>query len=179
LLVATPLLADPNFERTVVLLLTHGDDGAFGVVLNRPSGTEVLELVPGWAGAAAEPSLMYLGGPVGQSAVVGLGVVEGEPPGEELPGWQRVVGPVGTIDLNLDPADVATPLAGVRLFAGSAGWISGQLEGEIDEEAWWVLDSEPGDVVSSEPAGLWEHVLRRQPQPTSFFAVFPPDPLVN
>lgn len=175
---ATPLLGDPNFERTVVLLLTHGPDGAFGVVLNRPSDTEVLELVPAWANKAATPALMFLGGPVAQSAVVGIGLAE---PGDTdpRPGWQPVVGRLGTIDLNLDPGDVSAPLAGVRLFAGSAGWMEGQLEIEIGEGAWWVVDGDPGDVLTRDPVNLWASVLRRQPAPTCWFAVFPPDPLVN
>ncbi len=182
---ATPLLGDPNFARTVVLLLTHDEeDGAFGVVLNRPSETEVLELVPPWSSHAAEPSLMFLGGPVGPSAVVAVGVAEAAgdtaaEPAPESDGWRPIVGRMGTVDLNMEPVDVAVPLAGVRLFAGSAGWMSGQLEGEIAEEAWWVLPSHHTDVLTRDPTGLWARVLRRQPPPTSWFAVFPPDPMVN
>ncbi len=180
LLVATPLLGDPNFERTVILLLTHsGEDGAFGVVLNRASETEVLELLPRWSAAAAEPSLMFLGGPVGASAVVAVGVADGDPPPDAVTGWQTVVGRLGTVDLNLDPGDVAMALAGVRLFAGSAGWMAGQLEGEIADQAWWVLPSHTEDLLTEEPADLWPRVLRRQAPPICWFAVFPPDPLVN
>ena len=98
LLVATPVIADPNFERTVVLILAHGDEGALGVVLNRPSLTAVAEVVEEWAPYAAEPDMMFIGGPVGQNAVVGLGLGSAS-----HDGIQPVVGPLGTIDLNEPP----------------------------------------------------------------------------
>lgn len=179
LLVATPRIGDPNFERTVVLVLAHGEEGAFGVVLNRPSQTEVAELVPAWAGAAFLPSMMFLGGPVAQSAVVGLGVVDsGADPGG-IEGWQPIIGGVGTIDLHRDPGDVAAPLSGVRLYAGSAGWSADQLDSELAEGAWWVLDATAADVTTDDPSSLWSRVLRRQPGSVKWFAVFPPDPMVN
>ncbi len=186
LLVATPLLGDPNFERTVVLILSHdADEGAFGVVLNRPSQTEVLELLPDWSSTAAEPSLMFLGGPVGPSGVVGVAVVApgsadgADGGGSAERGWQPVVDRIGTVDLNQRPEEIDVPLTGVRLFAGSAGWITGQLEGEIEEGAWWVVDADQADVLSRTPRELWRDVLRRQPAPVCWFAAFPPDPLVN
>jgi putative transcriptional regulator len=160
LLVATPLLGDPNFERTVVLVLAHGDEGALGVVLNRPTATRADELVPGWGERAAEPAVMFLGGPVGQNGVIGLH-------------------PGGTIDLNVPPEESDDVPERLRLFAGSAGWSGGQLEDELGEGAWWVLDAEPDDAFSASPSTLWSRVLRRQRGTTAWFAVYPPDPLVN
>ena len=159
LLVATPLLGDPTFERTVVLLLAHGVDGAFGLVINRPSATAAAELVPGWGERASQPAVLFIGGPVGTDAVIGLH-------------------PEGTVDLNAEPSPTAAP-SELRLFAGSAGWGPGQLEGEIGDQAWWVVESEPDDAFSSDPSNLWSAVLRRQPSPTSWFATFPTDPEVN
>jgi putative transcriptional regulator len=160
LLVATPLLGDPNFERTVVLMLAHSDEGAFGLVINRPTVTRAEELVPGWGGRAAAPAVMFLGGPVGQNGVIGLH-------------------PGGTIDLNVPPEETADAPETLRLFAGSAGWAGGQLEDELSEGAWWVLDAEPGDAFVSNPDELWSAVLRRQPGTLAWLANYPPDPIVN
>ena len=120
LLVTMPVIADPNFERAVVLILAHGDEGALGVVLNRPSLTAVAEVVEEWAPYAAEPEMMFIGGPVGQNAVVGLGLGSAS-----HDGIQPVVGPLGTIDLNEPPDPDDGAGVTVRLFAGSAGWASG------------------------------------------------------
>ena len=114
ILVATPVIADPNFERTVVLILAHGDEGALGVVLNRPSLTRVAEVVEEWAPFAAAPEMMFIGGPVGQNAVVGLAM--GTSAGMSI---QPIVGPLGTIDLNEPPSSDDGSGVTVRLFAGS------------------------------------------------------------
>jgi putative transcriptional regulator len=160
LLVATPLLGDPNFERTVVLMLAHGPEGAFGVVINRPTVTRAEELVPGWGDRVAAPAVMFLGGPVGQNGVIGLH-------------------PGGTVDLNVPPDETADAPETLRLFAGSAGWGAGQLEDELAEGAWWVLDADPEDPFVDRPAGLWADVLRRQSGSIAWFAHYPPDPAVN
>lgn len=174
LLVATPLIGDGNFERTVILLLTHGDAGAFGVVLNRPSGTEVAEIIPEWADVAAEPKVMFIGGPVGPNAVIGLG----RPGPDQRPSsWQPLVQDIGTIDLNAAEEALACPE--VRLFAGSAGWAPGQLEDELAEGAWWLVDVGTDDVFTGDPLGLWPAVLRRQGGPLAWFANHPLDPAVN
>ena len=110
LLVATPLLGDPNFDRTVVLMLAHGAEGALGLVLNRPTATRADELVPGWGERVAPPAVMFLGGPVGQNGVIGLH-------------------PGGTIDLNVPPEETVDPPDTLRLFAGSAGWGAGPARG--------------------------------------------------
>ncbi len=174
LLVATPMIGDPNFERTVILLVAHGDEGAFGVVLNRPSGTEVAEIIPEWASAATTPKLMFIGGPVGANAVIGLG----RPGPDHRPSsWQPLVHGIGTLDLNVSADAITCPE--VRLFAGSAGWAAGQLEDELAEGAWWLVDAAPEDVFSGEPLGLWSAVLRRQTGPLAWFANHPGDPSVN
>lgn len=174
LLVATPLIGDPNFERTLILLLAHGDEGAFGVVLNRPSGTDVAEIIPEWAAVAAEPAVMFIGGPVGANAVIGLGRPG---PAQTPASWQPLVHGIGTLDLNAAGDAIRCPE--VRLFAGSAGWAGGQLEDELAEGAWWLIDVVAEDVFSTEPLSLWPEVLRRQRGPLAWFANHPGDPSVN
>lgn len=173
LLVATPDLSDPNFALTVVLLLDHSDEGAVGVVLNRPSDLEVAEALPDWAHLVGEPPVLFVGGPVRPNAVIGLAAHDGPLPA----GWQPVLPGIGVIDLGeQEPVDVDATL---RVFAGYAGWSAEQLEGEIEEGAWFVVDAEPGDALTDEPESLWEDVLRRQGGRLAMFALCPADPSQN
>lgn len=177
LLVANPLLPDPNFDRTVVLLLAHSGEGALGLVLNRPSQMDVAEPLPQWEHLAAEPAVLFLGGPVQHQAVICLASNLTRPVEEGTEeGWKEVAPGVATLDLDQDPDSVAGRVRQVRLFAGYAGWSAGQLEGEIAAGAWWVVDAEPGDVFTVEPADLWKRVLRRQPHPLAFVSWYPDDP---
>lgn len=174
LLVATPLIEDPNFLRTVVVLLEHDEDGAFGVVLNRPSLTPVAEPLPDWAGSAAAPAVMFLGGPVATDAVIGITAA---PVGG---GFDDGPGGCGFRTIDLSDRFVSDPSgSGLRLFVGAAGWSPGQLEDEIAEGAWWVVDARADDVVTDDPAGLWTRVVGRQRGPVRLFAHAPVDPTLN
>lgn len=177
LLVATPMIGDPNFSRTVVLVLAHGDEGAFGVVLNRPSQREAAELIPAWGERAAPPSVMFLGGPVAPNAVVALGLVESEHPAVDR--GEPVVGRLVTVDLNKPPEEAGPGIGALRLFAGSAGWSAGQLEAEIDSSGWWVVDAQDVDAVGPEPEQLWSAVLARQRGELRWFARYPADASFN
>ena len=170
---ATPLIADPNFERAVVLLVAHDADGAFGVVLNRPSETPVDDVAPEWSPLAAAPGVVFIGGPVSREAVLGLGrcAVGAAELG-------ALVGDCAPVDLHAPPP-IDVPWTSVRLFAGSAGWAPGQLEDELAEGAWWPVDAEPDDVVGDDVDGLWGRVLRRQPGELAWFANHPADPSAN
>ena len=176
LLVATPVLTDPNFARTVVQLVQHSDDdGALGVVLNQPSETPLAEVLPGWALLAPDPVVVFVGGPVQESAAICLGRLA---TGESDESYVPVPGApwLGTLDLD---ADAAEPVQEVRVFAGYAGWSPGQLEAEVEEGAWWVLDALPSDCFTPEPHRLWASVLRRQGMPLALAASYPPDPALN
>lgn len=172
LLVATPTLLDPNFLRTVLLMLEHGEEGALGVVINRPSDSELAGPLPAWAPLAAEPAVLFLGGPVAPANVVGLARVWPEPDGE---GLMPILGRVAVVDLNLDPNALGAMVEEVRAFAGCAGWEAGQLEAEIGIGAWFVVDGVADDVLSPRPKELWSTVLRRQGGRLAMFATFPPE----
>jgi putative transcriptional regulator len=200
LLVATPELTDPSFARTVVLILDHGRDAAFGIVLNRPTDRVVGDAVAPWAEVASAPGVVFVGGPVGVDQVVGIGLGVDQPaapgwaplfddlvfddlgpdetgPGEPRPGVPRHAG-LGSVDLDAGPGAVS--LQHLRVFVGYAGWGVGQLEGEIKEGSWFVVDADvTSDVFGSRPERLWPDVLRRQPGRTAWFANCPEDRSTN
>ncbi|WP_406381802.1 YqgE/AlgH family protein [Streptomyces sp. NBC_01618] len=176
LLVATPALADPNFDRAVVLLLDHDEEGSLGVVLNRPTPVGVGDILTSWAGLTGEPGVVFQGGPVSLDSALGVAVI----PGDEGPlGWRRVYGAIGLVDLEAPPELLAAALGSLRIFAGYAGWGPGQLEKELAEGAWYVVESEPGDVSSPRPEHLWRAVLRRQRSELAMIATYPDDPSLN
>jgi putative transcriptional regulator len=182
LLVATPLLDDPNFRRSVVLVLEHDEDGGtLGVVINRPSEITVTQVLPSWDPLVTGPSVLFEGGPVQTDSALALAAVLS---GEEPLGWRRLQGRsvtsrLGTVDLDAPPEILAGEITQMRIFAGYAGWTAGQLEGELEEGAWYVVDSEPGDTFDSDPATLWRTVLRRQQGDLALVATFPDDPQQN
>lgn len=182
LLVATPKLADPNFDRAVVLLLDHDAEGSLGVVLNRPTPVGVGDVLQNWAALAVLPQVVFQGGPVSLDSALGLAVVPGEQrPGEavELLGWRRVHGAIGLVDLEAPPELLAAELGSLRIFAGYSGWGPGQLERELVDGAWYVVESEPGDVSEPHPERLWRAVLRRQRNELAMVATYPDDPSLN
>jgi putative transcriptional regulator len=173
LLVAGPTLIDPSFRRTVVLVGDHGKEGAMGVVLNRPSETDVDEAVPPLTDLAGVDALVYVGGPVQPQAVVVLGEFE-EP---ERVG-ALVLGSIGFLPGEVDPSEIGE-ISRARVFAGYAGWGPGQLEEELDEGSWIVEPALPDDVFTESPEQLWSDVLRRKGGPFSVLALMPDDPRLN
>jgi putative transcriptional regulator len=165
LLVATPPLVDPNFDRTVVLLLEHTGLGSLGVVLNRPSSLAVPDSLERWRPALATPAELFTGGPVEPDGVIGLALT--------------AEGQLLTIDLTEDPADVGLPGGSLRLFRGYAGWGPGQLDDELDAGAWLVVPLDAADAYSAEPNGLWRQVLARQGGRIAWLAEFPDDVRAN
>ena len=122
ILIARPELHDPNFDATLTLILEHSDEGALGLVLNRPSRLTMADAFPDWEDYAATPDVV---------------------------------------------------------FAGYAGWAAGQLEGEIANHGWWVVDAEIDDLFTDDPTRLWAKVLQRQGGELAWYAHFPVDPSLN
>ncbi len=178
LLVSLPTLADPNFFRTVVFVIEHNDDGAVGLVLNQPTDAAIADALPEWSGRAAPPAVAFVGGPVQQhDAVIGLARFA---PGAhhavaDVDGWQPLLGQVGTVDLGRSPADVRGDIEAVRVFAGYSGWGPGQLDGELEQDGWFVVDARPGDLLTPDPGSLWRAVLRRQGGNLAVAANYPRD----
>jgi putative transcriptional regulator len=182
LLVATPLLGDPNFKRAVVLIVEHEEtEGTLGVVLNRPTKIPVGQVLEQWTELITDPSVLFRGGPVAQNSALALAMVPGK---EEPLGWRALDGApalarLGLLDLDAPPRLLAPAIQSLRVYAGYAGWSPGQLEAEIDEGAWFVLPAEPGDIFAADPAQLWRAVLQRQEGDMAFLATYPEDPGLN
>lgn len=178
LLLATPPLDDPNFDRTVIYVLEHHDEGALGVVLNRPSGEELGEPLEVWVPLQSDPSEIFSGGPVEPDALIALARTE-HPLAEEEEHLAPLNPDIASADLAADPTLLVDTISALRVFRGYAGWGPGQLEGEIDAGAWLILDAEPADVFTASPDELWRIVLRRQPGRLAWLAEAPDDLAAN
>jgi putative transcriptional regulator len=174
LLLASPSLRDPNFARTVVLIGVHNEEGAMGVVLNRPSTVTVREAVPQLESAVDELEPVYVGGPVQPSSVVCLAEFL-EPSHAEL----LVLGRIGFPAPDTDIEELADATSRRRVFAGYAGWGDGQLDAEIEQGDWIAQPALPEDVFSDTPEQLWGSVLTRKGGSYALLARMPLDPSVN
>lgn len=173
LLVASPALVDPNFARAVVLITEHNEEGALGVVLNRPSETPVEDVVPALAEIEGV-DFLYMGGPVRPEAVVVLGEFRDT----EAAAWIAVAD-VGFVSADAENEDLPEKVRRARVYAGFSGWGPGQLEGEIEEEAWIVEPPLPPELFASDPEHLWAEVLERKGGHYALVARMPLDPSLN
>jgi putative transcriptional regulator len=174
LLVASPSLLDPNFERTVVLIAEHGEEGAMGIVLNRASEVEVGDAAESLADLVEPGELVHAGGPVQPTAVVI--VAEFDDPEQAA---SLVLERVGFVGADADFDTLAADVVRVRVFAGLAGWGAGQLEAEIERDDWIVEPATADDVFAADPEALWSAVLERKGGQYALVARMPPDPSLN
>jgi len=175
LLIASPALFDPNFRRTVVLVTEHTDEGAMGLVLNRPTETAVVDGAPPLQRLVDEGALVHVGGPVEPAAVTVL--AEFDDPDEAA---ALVLGDIGFVRADADLDDLPTGTRRARVFAGYCGWSPGQLEAELEgEDSWIVAPPRPDDVFADAGDDLWGDVLRRKGGQFAIVALMPFDPSVN
>lgn len=177
LLLASPALLDPNFVDTVVLLLDVNDEGALGVVLNRPSALPVSEVLGEWGDVVDEPEVLFQGGPVATDGA--LAVALASPDGLGAAGFKPMWGRVGLLDLDTPRELVDGTVDRLRIFAGYAGWGAGQLQAEVAEGSWYVVPGLVEDVFAGEVPDLRRQVLRRQPGDLAMHATRPADPELN
>ncbi len=174
LLIASPALLDPHFARSVVLIAEHTEEGAMGVVLNRPSDAEVAVAVGELDGIVAPGDLVYEGGPVQTSAVMVLAEFNDPSLAAAV-----VLGDVGFLSSNGDPEEIADGLRRTRVFAGHSGWMAGQLDAELEEASWIVVEAHIDDVFAPDPDELWGEALERKGGAFALLARMPEDPSVN
>lgn len=174
LLLAAPTLLDPNFLRSVVLIGVHSEEGAMGVVLNRPSDLTVADAVPQLCEAVGEEDRVHVGGPVSPGSILLLAEFRDPSPAAVL-----VLGRIGfpAPDAGIEELTEAT-IRG-RVFAGYAGWGAGQLDAELENGDWIPQAGLPEDVFTEQPAGLWGAALARKGGSYALLARMPLDPSVN
>jgi putative transcriptional regulator len=174
LLIAEPRLSDPNFRRSVVLVLAHDAEGALGVVLNRPTEVPACEVVEELALLVDASDMLHDGGPVQRDGVVVLADFAEPEESERL-----VVGSVGMLSDLSEPERLSESVRRVRAFAGYAGWGAGQLEGELQREDWFLEPARVDDVFSAAPGKLWSSVLERKGGSYRLVSRMPEDPSLN
>jgi putative transcriptional regulator len=174
LLIAGPSLADPNFWRTVVLMVEHNDDGALGLVLNRPAETTVGEAVPQLADLADPDDEVLIGGPVQPSAVIVLADFE-DPDEAALISFESV----GVLASGSPLDELGAGVSRARVFAGHAGWGPGQLDDELERGDWILEPATYDDAFANDPRELWPSVLSRKGGSYALIARMPADPSTN
>jgi putative AlgH/UPF0301 family transcriptional regulator len=156
LLVATPILTDPNYARTVLLIVEHKEEvGTLAVVLNRPTTVPVTEVLPAWGRLASAPQMVFSGGVVAQNSALGLGLSAS---GTIDTKTERVVRD-SLVLLDLDEPGRAPGANSTRIFAGYAGWESPDLQIEIEEGIWYVVTADLPKVFNMNPYLMWEAAL--------------------
>ncbi|HUR85541.1 MAG TPA: YqgE/AlgH family protein [Solirubrobacteraceae bacterium] len=174
MLIAGATLPDPNFARTVVLICEHSDEGALGLVLNRPGELVVGEVAPELADLVGEGSLIDSGGPVQPDALLVLGEFE-DPSFAGMP----VVGSVGLVGDGREVDELVDVTLRARAFAGYAGWGPGQLDAELERDDWFVAPAGTDDIFDTDADELWRRVLERKGGHFALVARMPIDPSVN
>jgi putative transcriptional regulator len=173
LLVAGPTLLDPNFHRTVVLVCEHSDDGAMGLVLNRPSPIAAEQALPELLDALGDDERLWVGGPVQTTSVVVLADFA------DAAGAMLVTDDIGLVLPDTDLETIPDLVRRARAFLGYAGWGAGQLEAELEGDDWIVAEPVPDDLFTTAPERLWSRVLVRKGGPFALLATMPPDPSMN
>ncbi len=172
LLVSSPALVDPNFRKTVVLIAHHDEDGAMGLVLSRPSEVPAVAAVPILEGMPGAGDPVYVGGPVQPEAFMVLAEFD-----DVEQAAAPILGRLGFMPADAEPEELA--IVRLRLFAGYSGWAGGQLEAELAEDSWVVVDAEADDAFADDPDELWRAVLHRQGGKFSLMENMPYDPGLN
>ncbi len=190
LLVAAPLLDDPNFRRSVVMMLSHDPSGALGLVLSRIDAEIPSDVLAPWVERSASPRSVFAGGPVQTDGLIGLASVPSANAhhlvAEE---FASAFVPLGdrtlvTVDLARSADDFIISGGGfdvveLRVFRGYSGWGPGQLDHELARGGWIVVPARASDPFDDDPDSLWHRVLRRQRGRLAWLGTFPEDPSLN
>jgi putative transcriptional regulator len=161
-LIAGKQLRDPTFFKTVVLMIEHCDEGAMGLVVNRPTSINMANMLAGHFDIPTTDEVIFSGGPVEPKA---LFVVHNSP---ELNGTEAPVVPGVHVASNTDVFErvIQGYITGddemeFRIFAGCAGWGAGQLEGELERGDWYVQPATAGMTLDMDPYEVWDSLVKQ------------------
>ncbi len=175
LLVASRDLGDPNFSKTVILLVHYNQDqGAVGLVVNKRTDVPISRVFHDLKEASGRNDPVFIGGPVELNSVLALLKSASTPEGAD-----RVFGDVYLIsNKNLLARTLASPAEAsvFHAYIGYAGWKAGQLEHEVDLGAWHVMPADAGTVFHSDPDALWERLIRRTETQIAHLLTYTPPP---
>jgi putative transcriptional regulator len=174
LLIAAPALIDPNFTRTVVLIAAHSEEGALGLVLNRPLETPLADVAPVLEQLAEPGAVLHQGGPVAPESAVLLAEFD-DPSLAAL----LIFGDIGLPSSSCELSDLETGVRRARVFAGHSGWGPGQLDDELEQQAWFVGQLAPDELWLADSSPLWANALIRKGGAYALLARMPEDPSLN
>jgi putative transcriptional regulator len=175
-LISNPLLSDFFFRKSVVLLVDHGVDGSFGVIINKPLEFRIHEVTTSFTGLKTN---VYLGGPVKTDGVFYLHRL-----GSLIPGSIGISqglwwgGDPGELEKLLSDPDFSGHEM-VRFYLGYSGWVTGQLDEEILNKSWLISDISPEEVIGSNSSGLWDSKVIARGKEFESWLKFPVDPSCN
>lgn len=176
LLIATEPGSGGFFDRSVVLLLEHNDEGSLGVCLHMPSDAELLDVLAHFQPLLTPPAVLFDGGPVSRNSALGLAQVRHDD--EEPLGWRRIFGEVGVVDLDTPVELIQDTYAHIRIYVGLAGWDAGQLVAELLRGSWFRTHALPEEIFGT-PENLWRRVLRRLGGETGLWSTWTERPELN
>jgi putative transcriptional regulator len=159
LLVASRNLPDPNFSATVILLLDFNQQGAMGLIVNRPTTVPLSRMLPGLEQTSGGGAPAFVGGPVSPSGVLAL--LRSKSPRSDIRHVAREVYLVNKRDALMETVAAGVGPDRFRVYVGYTGWGAGQLEDETAEGAWHVLDGDDDVVFDPDPASTWRRQIRR------------------
>jgi putative transcriptional regulator len=166
LLIAKPDMPDPRFQRAVILLLVHGENGTLGLIINRPTKIQLSQALPDLKAPHRERHTLFFGGPVEISTLIFL-VRSGAPPEQAAHVMADIYysGDRNTLARLLNQHKGTDKL---RMYAGHAGWAPGQLAAEIAHGDWLILQGNASTVFGKEPERIWPDLIKDQPPPGVF-----------
>jgi putative transcriptional regulator len=175
LLISEPFLPDPNFERTVVLLCEHNEEGSFGFVLNKPSILKVNEVMED---IAVFENIVYVGGPVQQDTLHFIHRNAEVNNAVEIAGHVFWGGDFENLILLCDTKQISAN--NIRFFLGYSGWGPGQLDTELEQDSWIVCDFVTDQLLfDTDPQIMWRKALENMGGRFSMYSNYPTDPRLN
>jgi len=176
-LIATPSLRDPNFRQTVVLLCEHGEEGALGVVVNRPTEMNITEVLPKVPILEGQGHMVFLGGPVQRNHLLILYQTPDTPEDTHQVFDGVYLG--GNIAILEDILKNPFSPDSFRTFMGYSGWAPGQLESEMETGSWLTLPADSSLMFNRDHSRLWGDILRSLGGQYEIYGDMPPDPQMN